>query len=1748
MKKLNEHNLIYSDQLNKIISKLLNRFERNKTWSDLNNWLSKAIIALKENPSPFINEKIQFCKRLAQCLNPQLPQSIHQETLKIYEQIFENMKQISEGDIQEYQRIFCQDLGLYSVGLFPFFQYSQLQLKYLFIDIIEYYYVPVGRELIPCIPGLILCLLPGFEENNKEIKLKIKNCLLLLMKACGRKYFYGGFWMAIKRVQKETFSKQEIEEQQEQQEQEINNKPRDSDNLEVYIFQSKLHNKNYQQNIIHNDLIIYESEIKKKQQKIIENEEEEVQINSFQENIYRNNRKELLYIEKGIDDNTLYNKYPNKGCLVLNVILSCLEDKDVFVKRNILDLLIHYIPLNNNNVQILSFEEKTILCEGVLRLFAKRDISLIHKISFWMFGKPDLDEKYNYQPETIQIIKNALNNIFLTNKNEKIKPLKMLQNLFLEHEALIQFTLGEISLNLIQFIQKAYEKNKEEEEKNIQRLIEIIGQNIYLFFNCLCDFLNNEILWESPQNMDEDSFKENIIKLLIFSFQKILLNLKDEILLQKLINMNLDQVTFSLQTVPEQLIHERKQVEVGVKFINHLLFAKKQFSDDQVIYLDNFYIFFQKYTKKPEDIKPQKHQLFKLICENVYLIQSQIPKNNSQYLALLQKCITLTHTTISLISIEYTTKILQKVQNNPKQNFLEKLWGMLDNQNAQKITQLIEQLSQYFPSEIEKTIQNSFQVLTISEKEHSIHRFSLFWKLLGQKTQLNLTQSILQIINNLENENPLLRHAAKGWIQDSEVNLYLIIDQLILYLVEINDNYIYEGEKKNAFYYIKTFDVQKANFIFRKLHILCKSACDIFFKYIISTYISPQILQIVGKNQLRTTYLTFLKNLSLKFITVTALESLSSKFFHENQAVNASSAELLELLLVYTNEEDIQIEKLLEEIIQIFTLNIQKEEYVMQLQTLNLLKVILFRKNVPNYVLQQIFEQSSFFSALFQGLQSSLVNVRSQYICFLNTLMPFLCQKIENQNFLGDIVMKCIFSYSQIIDNYKQKYEAIFALKNILQTFLKIQDLNDNQVIEMPSSNLNGGFFSYIFGLQGEKKIQFEHFEIVCENIFGQIQFIIDLLVKNWVTQASFPFSFNNQGVQEYQYDKFFAFNQKFKEIKETFLKQKRKIADFSIIKGLMIAYPQQIVNIFTVLWVNNIQNGQYLQNIIEIILLLQINPRIYLEYFIQVNYFGLLKQFYKQKKVRTTPEIGQIESYLLYFLYSYLLYSYLDSNSLKKDNLLTFWHTILKVLFFFDSSTHPNVNLFYIEILFLLSNKYVPKEILSDSRINKSLHDQINQKLIFLSNYVINNQNLQLQNDLEELIFPYSPSLQQEILKIQSSIIVQNDENQQDQLQNKLEKQNETFFKKQEKKLAILYVLDHLALNLLQNTYKPERQDRIIIRIKECFEPLNILFNEKAQFQSKIVEFASKFLYNLVNNQSLVKEFKKNILEIFNQDNFFSCSKRTLQYWGEIINIIINTEKNDLFMNYLNKVTLNSSFFSKEEKENKKRIKAFKRVCFLIFYGKKDQYLEKLSNLLDKISEVIKNSESIHPQLLILILFAFRIIIIRLSTSNMNQLFINIWPMLLGLLIQISKNSKNINLLLAGLKIIEIFSIVKVDQFYLHQWIFFYDYFGIQLNDNNSLVNDNKSTSNNDILSVLNNSQEQQDIISQENQQVPQQENVIITNSKVENQIQLYQLCKKLSQSIIDFNEIRSETLLDEVESMIEDDFINLDEQILKI
>ena len=110
--------------------------------------------------------------------------------------------------------------------------------------------------------------------------------------------------------------------------------------------------------------------------------------------------------------------------------------------------------------------------------------------------------------------------------------------------------------------------------------------------------------------------------------------------------------------------------------------------------------------------------------------------------------------------------------------------------------------------------------------------------------------------------------------------------------------------------------------------------------------------------------------------------------------------------------------------------------------------------------------------------------------------------------------------------------------------------------------------------------------------------------------------------------------------------------------------------------------------------------------------------------------------------------------------------------------------------------------------------------------------------------------------------------------------------------------------------------------------------------------------------------------------------------------------------------------------------MKSFERICFILYAGAKDKYVLKIKGLLGKIAEVLKLAENAPPALLILILFSIRILILKLSEISLNQLFTDIWPILLAFFMQIfakklvkvqlvNEISRNPNLLLACLKLI---------------------------------------------------------------------------------------------------------------------------------
>ena len=148
------------------------------------------------------------------------------------------------------------------------------------------------------------------------------------------------------------------------------------------------------------------------------------------------------------------------------------------------------------------------------------------------------------------------------------------------------------------------------------------------------------------------------------------------------------------------------------------------------------------------------------------------------------------------------------------------------------------------------------------------------------------------------------------------------------------------------------------------------------------------------------------------------------------------------------------------------------------------------------------------------------------------------------------------------------------------------------------------------------------------------------------------------------------------------------------------------------------------------------------------------------------------------------------------------------------------------------------------------------------------------------------------------------------------------------------------------------------------------------------------------------------------------------------------------LFKELLKSVSSFSFFFNKNAKQ-KQEIKNFQRICFIIYSGKQDQYSGELRPLIERMSEVIKTSETQHSSMLILILFIVRVLILRLSSASLKELFRNIWPMLLTLLVQVfdKKNTKqNPNLILGALKLVEQISVCQIEEFFTHQWMFVFD------------------------------------------------------------------------------------------------------------
>ena len=107
---------------------------------------------------PVVPMQLTVCKRLTQCLHPNLPSGVHVKTLHVYTAIFDRIG----------RKGLLTNLLVYSSGLFPLLSYASMSVRPHLLAVLEKYFLPLGRGLVPALHGLVLSLLPGLEDESEH--------------------------------------------------------------------------------------------------------------------------------------------------------------------------------------------------------------------------------------------------------------------------------------------------------------------------------------------------------------------------------------------------------------------------------------------------------------------------------------------------------------------------------------------------------------------------------------------------------------------------------------------------------------------------------------------------------------------------------------------------------------------------------------------------------------------------------------------------------------------------------------------------------------------------------------------------------------------------------------------------------------------------------------------------------------------------------------------------------------------------------------------------------------------------------------------------------------------------------------------------------------------------------------------------------------------------------------------------------------------------------------------------------------------------------------------------------------------------------------------------------------------------------------------------------------------------------------------------------------------------------------------
>ena len=187
----------------------------------------------------------------------------------------------------------------------------------------------------------------------------------------------------------------------------------------------------------------------------------------------------------------------------------------------------------------------------------------------------------------------------------------------------------------------------------------------------------------------------------------------------------------------------------------------------------------------------------------------------------------------------------------------------------------------------------------------------------------------------------------------------------------------------------------------------------------------------------------------------------------------------------------------------------------------------------------------------------------------------------------------------------------------------------------------------------------------------------------------------------------------------------------------------------------------------------------------------------------------------------------------------------------------------------------------------------------------------------------------------------------------------------------------------------------------------------------------------------------KSMFMEYFNSPNFFEIKPKILKNWRKIISISVKYYP-EILTDLINNIDSGFLFLKGNDEE---KMKTLRRISFVIYSCQKDTFHDQFDLIRSKAKDFLSGSSS-NVLLKSEIFLMMRILFLRFSHLGVMKMIKDLWPIIfmeLIMNIEDQERNKKVKLVLETLKFIELLSLANIEEFILYQWIFIIDTFDMQ-------------------------------------------------------------------------------------------------------